>query len=170
MRKGYLLVEIVVVLAVIALLSVPMAKISKTIMYEIPQSYKIANSADNLRIAVNQLQKDINNAVDFPDSYKSFRAEQDTLTIQLPDKYICYQLKEDKLIRFEPAAATENQKNAQYWPAPRAKIQWRVLEKDNNPYALAVKTCIEQKRGNYTEKKMKNAYLFFVGADLEPIK
>jgi len=170
MRKGYLIVEMLAVIAVIALLSVPLAKISMTIMYEIPQSYRIMDSAANLRTGINQLRKDIQNAVDFPETYKSFQAGRDTLIIQLPDTHICYQLNNDKLIRFEPTSAPENRKTSRYWAVPKAKIQWNILQKNNKPYAVAVTTCIERKSGNYTEKKMKNAYLFFVGADLEPVK
>jgi type II secretory pathway pseudopilin PulG len=170
MRKGFFLVELVVVIAVITLVSVPLARLSTATFRDIPRSYRAINSNTSILNALKQIQKDVNAAKGFPKSFGAYTANNETLLIKLTDNIICYQLKDSQILKLK--LANTNAGNAEEitrWPVPKAKVEWQVWRKNNKGYAVEVRTCIEQKSGDRLEKKMANSHLYFVGAYREAI-
>jgi len=171
MRKGFFLIELLVVLAVISLLSVPLARLSTTTLRDIPQSWRMIESNTRMLNMLKQMRKDVNAAKGFPESFNALTADNTTLLIRLEDEVICYQLKEDKIVRRSPTCpGTGNDEEIRSWTVRYGKVQWRYRYKNGRVYAVEVETYIERKIGDCLEKKMANSHLYFAGAFREAVK
>jgi hypothetical protein len=112
------------------------------------------------------MQQDIDKAKGLPQTYNEYTTGDKMLLIDLPEGMTCYQLKDDKVIKYN---LTDNQQNnameQKVWSVPHAKVKWKVWRKNVRGYAAEVQTYIEYRiQGKHFEKKMANSHLYFVGA------
>jgi prepilin-type N-terminal cleavage/methylation domain-containing protein len=166
MRKGFTLVEVLVVVIILPFIMLVLDDFFRTLITDIPRSYRTVQENASLLSMLEQMQKDIDKAKGLPESYDEYTTGDKVLLIELAEGMICYQLKDEKVLRCK---LTDNrQSNAlgqTVWSIPNAKVEWQVWRKDGDGYAVEVKTHIEHKiRGEHWEKKMANSHLYFVGA------
>ena len=166
MRKGFTLVELLVVIIVLPFVMLVLDGLFSTLIRDIPRSYRVVQENTSLLSMLEQMQQDIDKAKGLPESFDEYTTSNKLLLIELAEGMICYQLKDEKVLRRK---LTDNQqKNAlekKSWSVPHAKVEWQVWRKDRDGYAVEVKTHIEHKiRGEHWEKKMANSHLYFVGA------
>jgi len=163
MRKGFTLVELLVVIVVLPFVMLVLGGLFSTLIRDIPRSYRVVQENTSLLSMLEQMQQDIDEAKGLPESFDGNTASGELLLIELADIVICYQLKDDKVLRCK---LTDNQqKNAlekKSWSVPHAKVEWQVWRKDRDGYAVEVQTHIEHKVGGHWEKKMANSHLYFV--------
>jgi len=170
MRKGFALVELLVIIAVICIISVPLARLSTTTLRDVPRAYKMVVSNTSILNALKQIQKDVNAARRFPKSFNAYTISDETLLIELANNTICYQIKNGRILRrtLSNTRVNSNEEIAS-WSVPKAKIEWRIRRKNSRAYAVEVKTYIEQKSGDRLEKKMASSHLYFAGAHQEAL-
>ncbi|MBC8470697.1 MAG: hypothetical protein H8D56_14590 [Planctomycetes bacterium] len=166
MRKGFSLVEVLTVVIVLPFIMIVLDGLFRTLIKDIPRSYQVVQANTSLLSMLREMQKDIDKAKGLPETYNEYTAGDKMLLIDLPEGMICYQLKDDKVLRYN---LTDNQPNnalqQKVWSVPNAKIQWKVWRNNTSGYAAEVQTHIEYKiRGKHLEKKMANSHLYFVGA------
>jgi prepilin-type N-terminal cleavage/methylation domain-containing protein len=163
MRKGFTLVELLVVIIVLPFVMLVLDGLFSTLITDIPRSYRIVQENTSLLSMLKQMQQDINKAKGLPESFDEYTTSNKLLLIELEEGMICYQLKDDKVLRRKLTG--NQQSNAEEeiaWTVPHAKVEWQVWRKDKGGYAVEVKTHIEHKiQGNW-EKKMANSHLYFV--------
>lgn len=165
--RGFSLIEVVAVLAIVIVLSIPLATLSTTTILDIPQFYRAVQTNTTMLNMLGRLHKDINAAVQLPESFAEYTAGDKVLLIKLTDGLVCYQLENKKVIRRN---LTSNEEDTTIWPVPNAIIDWRVWRNNGNGYAVEIQTCIERQRSGALEKKMENSHLYFVGAYQETEK
>ncbi len=171
MRKGTSLVEMLAVILAIAVLMLPLAKMTRTTAEEIPRSYRTANANTSLLSALRQMRRDINRAAEFPKSYGDFSNDSRTLLIQLPDGCVCYRLDGRELIRYNLTDSDSGKwEQSQVWTVPKAIISWRLLRNGDRAFAVELQKHIVHRSGDVIEKKLANSYVFFAGAYPEPIE
>jgi hypothetical protein len=171
MRKGTLIVEMLAAIFVIGILLLPFAQLTSTTFRDIPCSYRSANVNTTLLKALQQIRRDINRTVEFPDSYNSLSNDGRTLLIQLSDGLICYSLDGDKIIRYVLFNSREGiRQEGMEWSVPRAVINWKLLQNGDKTYAVELYKCIEYKSEGVIRRKLANSYVFFVGACPEPVE
>jgi prepilin-type N-terminal cleavage/methylation domain-containing protein len=181
MRKGFTLIEVLVVVIVLPFMMLVLNDLFRTLITDVPRSYRVVQENTSLLSMLDHIQKDIDKAKGLPESFGGYTAGDKLLLIELPEGMICYQLKDEKVLRH---MLTDNQQSAPggleqtVWSVPHAKVEWQVWRNDGdgppaagfdwNPAllgAVEVKTHIEHKiRGEHWEKKMANSHLYFVGA------
>jgi len=179
MRKGFTLIEVLVVVIVLPFMMLVLDDLFRTLIKDIPRSYRVVQENTSLLSMLEQMQKDIDKAKGLPESFGEYTTGDKLLLIELAEGMICYQLKDEKVLRHK---LTDNQQSNSLgqtvWSVPHAKVEWRVWRKDRggpptagfDRYpallgAVEVKTHIEHKiRGEHWEKKMANSHLYFVGA------
>ena len=166
MRKGFTIVEILTAVIVLPFIIVVLDGLFRTLIKDIPRSYQVVQANTSLLSTLKEMQQDIDKAKGLPETYNEYTAGDKMLLIDLSEGMICYQLKDDKVLRYN---LTDNQPNnaleQKVWSVPNAKVQWKVWRKDMIGYAVEVRTSIEYKiRGKHLEKKMANSHLYFVGA------
>jgi prepilin-type N-terminal cleavage/methylation domain-containing protein len=165
MRKGFTLVEVLVVLAVLPFLMIVFGGLFNTLIKDIPRSHRVVQENTSLLSMLDRIQKDIDKAKGLPESFGEYTAGDKLLLIELAEGMICYQLKDDKVLRHK---LTDNQQSnaleQTVWSVPHAKVEWQVRRKNGGGYALEVQTHIEHIVQGHLEKKMANSHLYFVGA------
>jgi len=174
MRKGFTLVEVLVVVIILPFIMLVLDDFFRTLIKDIPRSYRVVQENASLLSMLEQMQKDIDRAKGLPESYDEYTTGDKVLLIELAEGMICYQLKDEKVLRRKltdnqpPLLLSQESTGAleqTVWSIPNAKVEWQVWRKDGDGYAVEVKTHIEHKiRGEHWEKKMANSHLYFVGA------
>ena len=174
MRKGFSLIEILVVLVLFSAVSVVMAQVFATLVSDIPRSYRVVQTNTNVLGMLSQMQKDIDAAKGLPGSFAGHTTSDEVLFIELADGMVCYQLKDGQVLRHEVSRQMQYQQGSyedtRDWLVPNAKVQWQVWKKDDKGYAVEVKTHVEHNVRGRWQKKMANSHLYFVGAFREANK
>ena len=165
MRKGFTLVEMLAVIMTLPFMMLILDGLFKTLIKDIPRSYQVVQANTSLISLLKEMQQDIDNAKGLPKTYKEYTAGDNILLIDSSEGMISYQLKDDKVLKYN---LTDNQPNnpkeQKVWSVPNAKVQWKVWRKDKSGYAVEVRTYIAYKLKRHLEKKMANSHLYFVGA------
>jgi len=171
MRRGFSLIELITVLAVISIIAVPLAKLNRTMLYDIPRSCKMMQVNTSILSALKQMDRDINEAVAFPDAFGGGTSNDELLLIELTEGVVSYEFNEQEIVRRKLSGTAEgSDEDIMRWPARHAKIQWQIRQENDKAYAVEIKTWIEHKSGDLVERKMENAHLYFVGAYREPLR
>ena len=168
MRKGFTLVEVLVVIIVLPFVILVLDGLFSTLIRDIPRSYRVMQENTSLLSMLEQMQQDIDKAKGLPESFDEYTTSNKLLLIELAEGMICYQLKDDKArtVRRSSLASrvTGDESRITVWSIPHAKVEWQVWRKDRGGYAVEVKTHIEHNVQGHWEKKMANSHLYFVGA------
>jgi len=166
MRKGFTLVEMLAVIMTLPFLMLILDGLFKTLIKDIPRSYQVVQANTSLISMLKEMQQDIDNANGLPKTYNEYTSGDNILLIDSSEGMISYQLKDDKVLKYN---LTDNQPNnaeeQKVWSVPNAKVRWKVWRNNISGYAVEVRTHIEHKiRGKHLQKKMANSHLYFVGA------
>jgi type II secretory pathway component PulJ len=165
MRKAYTLVELLVVLAVLPFVMVVFSGLFNTLIRDIPRSHRVVQENTSLLSMLDWIQKDIDQAKGLPESFGEYTTDDKLLLIELAEDIICYQLKDDKVLRYKVSDNQQSKALAQtVWSVPHAKVEWQVRRKNGRGYAVEVQTYIEHIVQGHWEKKMANSHLYFIGA------
>lgn len=161
MRKGYLLVEILVILFVLMLVSVTLGRFFRTLAYELPRDSRLVQESCVLNNVVSRIRADVASAKVLSESVGD-SAEPVSLLMKLPDGVVSYKFNDGRILR-RGAGAPDTASGDTIWSVPHGRIEWRVWHRDQTGYAVEVRTCIEDKDLGHIRRKMANSYLFFAG-------
>ena len=165
MRKGFTLVEIMVVIVILPFVMVLLGGLFRTILSEIPASYRIAQENTTLLNMLELMHQDIDKAKGLPVSFAGQTASDELLLIELPDGVVCYELKDGQVIRARLTGDQPDEtQGTRVWSLPHAKIEWQVWTRDGERYALQIQSYVEHKSLGRTERKMANSHLYIIGA------
>lgn len=161
MRKGYTLIEIMVIIIVFPAVMLVVNRLFRTLVRDIPQASRVVQENTTVLDVLEQIQEDVDRAKGLPQSSAGYTADNEVLLIELADGIICYELADGKVLRRNLA---DNAKGATAWSVPNAQIQWEVWRKDSTGYAVEIRTHVKQKFRNRRLEKMAASRLYFVGA------
>jgi len=165
MRKGFSLVELLVVIIVLPFLFFLFDGLFKTLTGEIPMSVRLIQENTSLLNMLGQVQLDTDRAVDLPKTFAGRTANEHLLLIELPEGIICYQLKDSLVIREKLSNTSQGTaEEPRIWPVSHAKIEWKVWERNSRGYAVQTNTHLEYGRRGQWIQKMAHSHLYFVGA------
>jgi len=164
MRKGFNLVEILVVIVIIPVAAFTLDRFFNTVLLDFPRSSAVMQENKIVLSMLRQMQKDIDGAKGLPESFAGHTAGDKLLLIERPDSIICYQLKDGQVLR-RRLTGTQNGggEDARVWSAPNAEVKWHVWQKNGKGYAVQVQTHVKQKLRAKWQKKMANSHLYFAG-------
>jgi prepilin-type N-terminal cleavage/methylation domain-containing protein len=165
MRKGFTLVETLVVVIVLPFLFIIIDGLFRTLLSDLPWSYRIAQENTIMLNMLEHLQQDIDQAKGLPESFAGHTVSDNLLLIELADGVICYQLKDGRVIRYKPVdPQQEDSEEKRVWSLPHAEIVWQVRTKNGEGYAVDTEAHIEHRVRGQWKKKMVRSHLYFVGA------
>jgi len=165
MRKGFSLVELLVVIVILPFVFLLFDGLFKTLASEIPLSHRILQEHTTLLHMLSQMQKDIDHAKGLPLSYAGLIPNDRQVLIELPEGVFCYNLKDGEVLRQK--LTDTGQSDAEIpivWTLPHASVQWKVWTRNGRGYAIEANTHIEHKRRGEWKKKMAHSNLYFAGA------
>lgn len=163
MRKGFNLVELLFVIMTIPALMLVISGLFKTLVSDAPGSWKEVQQNTTVLNALEQIHQDIDKAVELPESYEDYTSNSEFLLIKQSNSIIIYQFDKGSLSRRQISTQQNTPPEIRSWSFPKAKIQWRVLRKNNKSYAVEIQNNIESKRGGRLENKLENSHLYFIG-------
>lgn len=165
MRRGFSLVELLVVVMVLPVAALVLDRFFTTLMRDIPRSTRVIQENTTLLNMLDQMRADVGRARQLPESYAGRTSNDRMLLIETADGVICYRLDEGQARRYELADTQQHDGgDARVWSLPNSEILWRVWRKGGSGHAVEVKTHIKQKLRKKSQKKMVNSHLYFVGA------
>jgi hypothetical protein len=162
MRKGFSLVELLVILATVPIFMFVMSRLLFTLLNETPRIWKNVQQSSTLNNMLWQLQNDIDKATDLPQSHGDFITGDTLILIQQEDELICYEIDNQKATR--RILSETNTAEPRTWLIPDVKIEWNILKKNGKGYCLELQNYIGYKISGRDEKKYPNSHLYFVGA------
>jgi hypothetical protein len=165
MKKGYTLVEVLTVLAIFMAISIPLSRLSKLVIYDIPKSCRLIESNTSILDILKYMKKDINSAIGFPQSFGQYATNDKCLLIEQQNEIVCYLAEQGKISRIE----VKKGERKIVWQIPDGKIEWQVWRKNGAGYAVEIKKYVAFGRDNHTDKSMANAYVFFAGVYQEAV-
>jgi len=165
MRKGFTLVEMMVVIIILPFVLVLLDGLFGTILTEIPRSWRTAQQSTTLLNLLEQIHQDIEEAKGLPAEFAGHAAGDELLLVELPDAIVGYRIEEGQVTRSKLTGAPPGEvEQKRVWSVPNSKIEWQVWQKDDSRYAVEVETHVEFKVLGRLEKKMARVHVFFVGA------
>ena len=164
MRKGFTIVEVLVVVIILPFVFVVLDGLFRTLLAEIPRSYRIAQESTTLQNLLEQMQQDMDKARGLPESFAGLIANNRQILIELPDSTVCYQLKDEQIVRRKLTGVEQgNTGDERTWRLPNTKVEWRVWAKNGQEYAVETKTYIAYKTRGRWKKTMANSHLYYGG-------
>lgn len=163
MRKGFTLVEVLIMIMTIPVLMFVLSGLFNTLISDAPRSWKEVQQNTTVLNALDQIHQDIDKAVELPESYEEYNSNNELLLIKQTDSIIVYQFENGSLTRRQLNIQQDTPQKERIWLFPKAKIQWKVLRKNNKGYAVEIHNYIESKRAGRLENKMENSHLYFIG-------
>ena len=164
MRKGFTLVEILVVVIILAFLIFLTDGLFTTLLAEIPRSYRIAQESITLQNLLEQIQQDMDKASGLPKSFEGLTTDDKQILIELPDGVICFQQKDEQIIRRKLTDGPQDRvEEKRAWSLPSTKVEWTIREKDTQGIAVELKTHIEYKTRGRWRKTTANSHVYYGG-------
>ena len=159
MRKGYMLVEVVVVIFVLMMVSAAFDRFWGTFAFDLPRDSRLIQENTTLTNAVSHIRADVASAQTLSQAGGDSN-EPNTLLVELSNGVVSYKLIDGRIIR----SFAGNDDGDMVWPVPHGMIEWQVWSKGKTGYAVEIRTCIEDRNFGQAQKKMANSNLFFAGA------
>lgn len=164
MRKGFTIIEILFVVITLPFVFVILDGLFTTLLTDIPKSYSIAQESTTLQNLLEQLQQDMDEARGLPESFAGHKTDDKQILIELPDGVIGYQQKDGRIIRRRLKNAPQGRvEEKRTWSMPHTKVEWKILERDTQGYAVEVRTHIEYKTRGRWRKTTVNSHLYYGG-------
>ncbi len=165
MRKGFTLVEILIVVITVPLLFILLDGLFTTLLADIPRSYRIAQESITLQHALEQIQQDMDNAQGLPESFEGLTTNDEQFLIERPDGVFSYRRENDRIVRRQlTGIKQDNTGDEKAWSLPNTQVTWTVWEDNSQAYAVEVNTHFEYKTRGRWKKTMANSHLFYGGA------
>jgi len=161
MRKGFTLVEILVVITIVPFVAITLDLLFANIVTNIPKASRIVHENTTVISLLGQIQADVDRAKGLPDSAGEYEAGEDILLIELGDTTVGYELKEGKVVRHRIDAGGQDDEDI-IWTLPRSDIRWSVLKAEGAAYAVEVRAHIRHELRRRIQEKMANSHLYFL--------
>ena len=127
MRKGFTLVEMLIVVITVPLLFVLLDGLFTTLLADIPRSHRIAQESITLQHALEQIQQDLDNAQGLPESFEGLTTNDEQFLIERPDGVFSYQQKNDRIVRRQlTGIKQDNTGDEKAWSLPNTQVTWTV--------------------------------------------
>ena len=166
MRKGILIAEMLAILAVLAVISLPVSRLWVSILHDIPNAGEMIHQRAQLNLAIDRIRQDIDNAIGLPEKSNGFVTGKSILLIKLPDEEARYTFSNDKMTRY---VFTGSQWiPGIQWHIPDAVIRFRMLGTSSSAYGVVLQSHIKKKKGRLVQKRLANSHIFCIGTVSEP--
>ena len=167
MRKGFSLIELLGVIAILTSVSLTLSLLFNTLLGDLRRTQRLIASHSRILDLLDHLRRDTDAAKSLDDSagLEGGDPNLNQILFELADGVVCYRLSKDCVTRntLDTEQNDDNQ-SEQSWTLDHAQIQWQVVRSHDRAYAVEIHTWIEQPDRDRYKKKLQNSYLFFLGA------
>lgn len=162
-RKGYMLNELLIMLAAIFLLLLISAGLFHTLMRQLPDDLKDFNEYTTLRHLMRHVETDIRAARALPESALGMAAGTEVLPLETGDGPVVYARTPEEVIRYVTDPNGLGRPVAQAtWALPHTVLDWQIRSNPDGPYAVEIHTHVQRKVEGREEKHFENAHVFYL--------
>lgn len=152
-RRAYSLIEMLVIIAALAVLMALSVRPTRILISEIPRSARTCQTLNTTQKALAQLKKDIER------SGRIVTLHDNILTLENNDGTITTYHLTDGTITRQPGL---NPQDAEYiWQLPNVRITAELWSQNNRPYAVELTTWSQQTVLDQEQKRFKQSMVFF---------
>ena len=151
-HRAYALTEMLMIIAVLAVVMTLIVRPFRTMISEIPRSARVCQTLDGTTKALEQLKKDIEQSTEIT------QPNDATLTLKHDDGPVSYTFSDGQITR-RPAM---NDSDTEYtWQFPYLKTEANLWSKNDQPYAIELTTWNQQKTLGREQIHFKQTTVFF---------
>ena len=145
-----MLVEMLVTITILVVISFPLSRFTKLLVFDVPRSLKHIEANTSLLNVMADLKSDVCS------SFKLQRDSQNRLIIYKADQTVCYDFGENKI----SCTATDSNAPSAEWKIPGGRVDFEIQSINNTP-AVQITKYVEVEKYNGVEKKLAETYLYF---------
>ena len=160
MKKGYMLIEVLVMLGVIAMTLLIIAGQFRVLAIDVPRAYRDFQSNTSILDMLNKLRNDIEAAQDLSQALDTSEGGIETLSIDSVCSKIRYTFENEKVIKTK--LTDDGYQMVESWSVPRAVIDFELWQNNGKTYALEISTAVRRKVWDHWENRLKNSHVFFI--------
>jgi prepilin-type N-terminal cleavage/methylation domain-containing protein len=160
MRRAFTLIEILVVIAVAPSVLLVIGSVYTTFIRDIPRTTRVLQENTTVLHVLQQMRRDMDEAVGLPQQFDGQRAGERTLLIEQPGRVVRYQLGDGQIVR---TLLTDSPSGEQrLWRMRDAVIVWRLWERDGRAYAVEIHSHVKERIEGLLREKLANSQVFFI--------
>ena len=163
MRKGFTLIEVLIVVAITPILAVALSDVFAVFARDIPQSVRLLQQNTSVLDMLQNVRRDVDRAVALPERFQDVQTDEHRLLVELPEGTVSYQFRSGEIVRTalnrDGVAASEEQR---LWRVPKAVVTWKPWKQGDTVYAVEVYTAIQQRIRAKLHNKFANSHVFFL--------
>ena len=163
MRKAYALLEMITVIAILAVIMLACARPLKTLVSAIPQTSRDFQANSNMLHMLRQLRKDVEHSSGLLEYTADEKMGGNMLLIETGSGIVCYELGDGEVTKTTSMADEQLPQDSQTWSLPYAKISWNLRNHNGRACAVELTTSIGRMVSGMRGKKLRNSYIYFVG-------
>lgn len=164
MKKAFTLIEVLFIIGTIPIFMLVSSHLFNSVLRETPRIWKNVQQNTTISNMLSQLESDIDNAQNLPQTYGEFTSDANMLLIEQEKTLISYEFNNQQIIRRILNGSQSNSEQERKWVIPDGIIQWNVHEKDGKGYSLEITNYIENMQSGRKEEKLTNSHIYFIGA------
>ena len=162
MRKGFTMVEMLIVIMTLPLVAVAADKLFRELIVDAPHTLDVVSQNDSVVRMLIRLQEDVGRATGVLPAYEGHVGDEQLLLLRIGDQVVGYKKNQDRIERHELSQPDQLDGIAYLCVAPQASVDWSLWPSEDSPSAVKVHTSIQHRRS--LKQKLASNYLFFVGA------
>lgn len=164
MRKGFSLIEMLVMLSLFFLMMFFCAKSMKILVTDIPHLHRDFQANVSVLHMLDRLRDDIEAGKSLSKDYSDGETLKSIVMIESPKGFIGYSFDDGEIIKsiLNPDGSVINDR-AEVWQIKNADINWQLWQRQGKYYAIEISTGIKRKLSGHWQTKLKNSHVYFVG-------
>ncbi|MBN1766491.1 MAG: hypothetical protein JW860_14650 [Sedimentisphaerales bacterium] len=166
MRKGFMLVECIVAITILASVMVTLSALFKTLLSDIPRTYRTYQTHSTMQSMIRTLRSDLDRARSLPRTAGMEMVNGKVFFIELPEHTLAYRLYEDQIIRqtlnADPCSPDHFE---QVWTVVRGHIDWQVWVKNDKGYAVEITTSVDPLSAQRPKRLLANSCVLFLNSN-----
>jgi len=162
MRKGFTLIEVLVVIAITPILAVALSGVFAIFVRDIPQGTRLLQQNTSVLDMLANVRRDVDRAVALPERFRDVQTDEHRLLVELPEGTVSYEFRNGEIVRTalnQDGVASDQQR---LWHVPKAVVTWKPCKHGDAVYAVEVCTAVQQRIRAKLHDKFVNSHVFFL--------
>jgi len=174
MRSGFTLIEVLMLVVITPVVLVAVSGLFATFLRDIPQANRLVQQNTTVLNLLEQLRRDVSEAVALPPRIEGTEANETTLLIRRPEGVVLYRFESGRTVRMllggQGASAPGQEESAErIWQARDAVIEWRPWTQGGETVGVEIRSHIRQRVAGIDLHKLPGSHVFFLGGLAERV-
>ena len=162
MRKGFTLIEVLLVVVVTPILAVALSGMFRVLARDVPQGVRLLQQNTSVLDMLQNVRRDVDRAVALPERCQDVQADDRTLLVELPEGTVSYEFRTGEIVRTALNAAGTAASDERLWRVPKAVVTWKPWKQGDTVYAVEAHTAVQQRIRGKLYSKFTNSHVFFL--------